>query len=179
MIVDCHFYVRAAVGLSLKDLKHKGRHHHGTQSTEGRISAHSISVTELDDIMETTEATCCSRQTKFVPVGFGKWYNKKCQALELDAPWSRLWLVWRYKSSEMWRCVDGCLTAWWESCSGPRNLGQNLKIKGLRSYETLSITRPNNKEFLCITHTVEHNYISSSSTLGLQLHVSALYVGRL
>ena len=37
----------------------------------------------------------------------------------------------------------------------------------------------NNKEFLCITHTVEHNYISSSSTQGLQRHVSALYVGHL
>jgi len=37
----------------------------------------------------------------------------------------------------------------------------------------------NNKEFLCITHTVEHNYISSSSTVGIQLHVSALYVGHL
>jgi len=36
-----------------------------------------------------------------------------------------------------------------------------------------------NKEFLCITHTVEHNYISASSTLGIQLHVSALYVGHL
>jgi len=35
------------------------------------------------------------------------------------------------------------------------------------------------KEFLCITHTVEHNYISSSSAPGLQLHVSALYVGHL
>jgi hypothetical protein len=33
------------------------------------------------------------------------------------------------------------------------------------------------KNFLCITHTVEHNCISSSSTLGIQLHVSALYVG--
>jgi len=33
---------------------------------------------------------------------------------------------------------------------------------------------------LCVLHnTVEHNYISSSSTLGLQLHVSALYVGHL
>ena len=32
----------------------------------------------------------------------------------------------------------------------------------------------------CVLHnTVEHNYISSSSTLGLQLHVSALYVGHL
>ena len=31
--------------------------------------------------------------------------------------------------------------------------------------------------FLCITHTVEHNYISPSSTVGIQLHVSALYVG--
>ena len=31
--------------------------------------------------------------------------------------------------------------------------------------------------FSCITNTVEHNYISSSSTVGIQLHVSALYVG--
>jgi len=36
-----------------------------------------------------------------------------------------------------------------------------------------------NKEFLCITHTVEHSYISPSSTVRIQLHVSALYVGRL
>jgi len=36
-----------------------------------------------------------------------------------------------------------------------------------------------NEEFLCITHAGEHNYISPSSTLGLQLHVSALYVGHL
>ena len=36
-----------------------------------------------------------------------------------------------------------------------------------------------NKEFLCITHIVEHNYISPSSTVGIQLHVSALYVGHL
>ena len=36
-----------------------------------------------------------------------------------------------------------------------------------------------NIEFLCTKHTVEHNYISSSSALGLQLHVSALYVGHL
>ena len=35
----------------------------------------------------------------------------------------------------------------------------------------------NKKEFLCITHTVEHNYISPNSTVGIQLHVSALYVG--
>jgi len=27
---------------------------------------------------------------------------------------------------------------------------------------------------LCITHTVEHNYISPSGTVGIQLHVSAL-----
>jgi len=32
-----------------------------------------------------------------------------------------------------------------------------------------------NKEFLCITHSVEHNYISPVSTVGIQLHVSALY----
>ena len=30
------------------------------------------------------------------------------------------------------------------------------------------------KNFSCITLTVEHNYISSSSTVGIQLHVSAL-----
>jgi len=29
---------------------------------------------------------------------------------------------------------------------------------------------------MCITHTVENNYISPSSTVGMQLHVSALYV---
>jgi len=34
----------------------------------------------------------------------------------------------------------------------------------------------NKKEFLCITHTVKHNYISPSSTVGIQLRVSALYV---
>ena len=38
---------------------------------------------------------------------------------------------------------------------------------------------PENKEFLCITHTVKHNYISPSSTVGIQLHVSALYFGYL
>ena len=33
--------------------------------------------------------------------------------------------------------------------------------------------------FLCITHTVEHKYISPSSRVGIQLHVSALYMGYL
>ena len=32
------------------------------------------------------------------------------------------------------------------------------------------------KEFLCITQTLEHKYIPPSSTVGVQLHVSALYV---
>ena len=41
------------------------------------------------------------------------------------------------------------------------------------------VTNLCNKELLCITHTVEHNYISPSSTVGIQLHVSALYVGHL
>jgi len=36
-----------------------------------------------------------------------------------------------------------------------------------------------NKEFLCITHTVEHNYVSPSSSVGIQLYVSVLYVGHL
>jgi len=37
----------------------------------------------------------------------------------------------------------------------------------------------NNKKFLCITHTVEHNYISPTCTVGIQLYVSALYVDHL
>ena len=32
---------------------------------------------------------------------------------------------------------------------------------------------------MCITHKVEHNYILPSSTVGIQLHVSALHVGHL
>ena len=35
------------------------------------------------------------------------------------------------------------------------------------------------KNFSFITLTVEHNYISSSSTVGIQLHVLALFVGHL
>ena len=35
------------------------------------------------------------------------------------------------------------------------------------------------KNFCVLHNEVEHNYISSSITLGLQLHVSALYVGHL
>ena len=31
----------------------------------------------------------------------------------------------------------------------------------------------------CFAHTVEHNYISPNSTVGIQLHVSALYVDHL
>jgi len=35
------------------------------------------------------------------------------------------------------------------------------------------------KNFSFVTLTVEHNYISSRSTAGIQLYVSALYVGHL
>ena len=34
------------------------------------------------------------------------------------------------------------------------------------------------KNFLCITRIFEHNYISPSSTVRIQLHVLALYVGQ-
>ena len=37
----------------------------------------------------------------------------------------------------------------------------------------------NNKEFLCITRTVKHNYILPISTVRIQLHVSVLYVDHL
>ena len=47
---------------------------------------------------------------------------------------------------------------------------ENIVVKWKENY---------NKEFSCITHAVEHNYISPSSTVGTQLHVSALYVGHL
>jgi hypothetical protein len=35
------------------------------------------------------------------------------------------------------------------------------------------------KKFCVLHNTFEHNYISPSSTVGIQLHVSALYVGHL
>jgi len=36
------------------------------------------------------------------------------------------------------------------------------------------ILQGGNKEFLYITHTVEYNYISPSSTIGIKLHVSVV-----
>jgi len=49
----------------------------------------------------------------------------------------------------------------------------NYYVKGGENLEYLK--EYCNKE-LCITHTVEHNYISSSSTVEIQLYVSTLYV---
>ena len=43
----------------------------------------------------------------------------------------------------------------------------------------MTINTGHTKNYCVLHNTVEHNYISSSSTLGLQLHVSALYVGHL
>jgi len=43
----------------------------------------------------------------------------------------------------------------------------------------MALFRQISKNFSCISLTVEHNYISSSSTVGIQLHVSALYLGHL
>jgi len=61
-------------------------------------------------------------------------------------------------------------------CRSKDNIEINLDKKKLQAFLKEVI---NNKEFLCITHTVEHNYISLSSTVGIQLHVSALYVRHL
>ena len=44
------------------------------------------------------------------------------------------------------------------------------------SSDTLTVGADKTKNVLCITHTVEYNYISPSSTVGTQLDVSALYV---
>jgi len=51
--------------------------------------------------------------------------------------------------------------------------------RDLLSFLWLSKNININKKFLCITHTSEHKYISPSSTVGIQLHVSALYVDHL
>ena len=64
-----------------------------------------------------------------------------------------------------------------EQLEDRRNVGESSCNFGDGTDQRVKSLITNN--FLCITHTVEHNYISSSSTLGLQLHVSALYVGHL
>jgi len=46
-------------------------------------------------------------------------------------------------------------------------------VRQVKTRRHFRIKFVNNKEFLCITHTVEHNYTSHSSTVGIQLHVSA------
>ena len=48
-----------------------------------------------------------------------------------------------------------------------------------KSVACAGIQRVVTKNFCVLHNEVEHNYISSSITLGLQLHVSALYVGHL
>ena len=66
------------------------------------------------------------------------------------------------------------LNRWWTVRSTARALLQsNFEVRHPRCVGSIT------KNFLCVTHTVEHNYISSSSTVGIQLHVSALYVGHL
>jgi len=54
-------------------------------------------------------------------------------------------------------------------------LGEVCVLRYGVSFTQSSIT----KNLLCITHTVEQNYISPSSTVRIQLHVLALYVGHL
>jgi len=68
-----------------------------------------------------------------------------------------------------------------ESCEDKRRTEQRKQLSCLVGVPTrkcgyvYSLT--NN---FCVLHnTVEHNYISPSSTVGIQLHVSALYVGHL
>ena len=53
------------------------------------------------------------------------------------------------------------------------NLIKNFEVRHPRCVGSIT------KNFSCITLTVEHNYISFSSTVGIQLHVSAVYVGHL
>jgi hypothetical protein len=48
-----------------------------------------------------------------------------------------------------------------------------LVVKTRDTMETIT------KNFCVLHNTVEHNYISPSGTVGIQLHVSALYVGHL
>ena len=70
--------------------------------------------------------------------------------------------------------LNKCLVA---ACSGVMSGCQtNLSNSEVRHPRCVGSTTKN----FCVLHNrVKHNYISSSSTLGLQLHVSALYVGHL
>ena len=76
-----------------------------------------------------------------------------------------------------------------EVSSAVRPIYGSLGVKRLRHHKSITdffseVRHPRcvgsiTKNFLCITHTVEHNYISPSSIVGIRLHVSALYVGHL
>ena len=59
------------------------------------------------------------------------------------------------------------------------SLSLSLSLSHTHTHTRICKSSADNKEFLCVTHTVEHNYISLSSIVGIQLHVSALYVGHL
>ena len=64
--------------------------------------------------------------------------------------------------------------------SGPRAQLEALEERTAILLTTKRNNTPRQQRIFCVLHnTVEHNYISSSSTLGLQLHVSALYMGHL
>jgi len=64
-------------------------------------------------------------------------------------------------------------------------MGFNWAFKGLkRCTNNSEVRHPRcvgsiTKNFCVLHNEVEHNYILSSITVGLQLHVSALYVGHL
>ena len=96
--------------------------------------------------------------------------------------------------TKMCSILSSCLNVWFEASVPPGSLALRSRRVTTQKSPVLVWTyylgfwfwgasSPlcwfNNKEFLCITHTAEHNYISSSSTVGIQLHVSALYVGHL
>ena len=65
-----------------------------------------------------------------------------------------------------------------DGCCDTRDMKSDFAVNK-HLYTVASVWIFINTEFLCITHTVEHNYISPSSTVGIQLHVSALYFGHL
>jgi hypothetical protein len=70
---------------------------------------------------------------------------------------------------------EGAL-AHWGTVAPPPEKKDRLRI--LR-YSVIPVVLVQQQRILCITHTVEHNYISPSSTVGIQLHVSALCMGHL
>jgi len=69
------------------------------------------------------------------------------------------------------------MKAGWEDKEQERERNRDKEEEILRC--AIPVMLVQQQRILCITRTVEYNYISPSSTVGIQLHVLALYMGHL